>query len=157
MAGLLSFTFYSLHGFLFFWSRFCNFFLFQFSRGFCFYSRVICCFHFQSFYWKCYSGIGLCVAANDRFAFTAHDYSHMDLTAAEHDCELARDPDTVWLTIDAVQSGLGSNSCGPEPLQAYRLIPEPVRLSLLIKPYGNGLHDAFRLAAHWPETGEDQE
>ncbi|MCK9252128.1 MAG: DUF4981 domain-containing protein [Clostridiales bacterium] len=101
-------------------------------------------------------GIGLCVAARDHFAFTAHDYSHMDLTGAEHDVALARDPETVWLTIDAAQSGLGSNSCGPEPLREYRLIPEPVGLSILLKPCGNGLHDVFRLAARWPEKPSDQ-
>ena len=101
-------------------------------------------------------GIGLCVAARDHFAFTAHDYSHMDLTGAEHDVALARDPETVWLTIDAAQSGLGSNSCGPEPLREYRLIPEPAGLSILLKPYGNSLHDAFRLAARWPQKDSDQ-
>ena len=45
--------------------------------------------------------------------FTAHDYSRDALEKARHTDELTRGGDT-FITIDALHSGLGSNSCGQE-------------------------------------------
>ena len=57
------------------------------------------------------------------FTFTAHDYTVEALTKAWHEYELER-TDAVVLHIDAVQAGLGTNSCGPEPGKEYRPRPE---------------------------------
>jgi beta-galactosidase len=80
------------------------------------------------------------------FSFSAHDYSDEALTEATHDHLLVRDEDTVWLNIDVAQGGLGSNSCGPEPLMPYRLQPVPARLVYQVQPYADGLYDPFELA-----------
>ncbi|MDW7658383.1 MAG: beta-galactosidase domain 4-containing protein, partial [Bacillota bacterium] len=95
-------------------------------------------------------GVGLLIAARTVFSFTAHDYPDEALTAADHDHELEYDADHTWLTIDAAQNGLGSNSCGPEPLLQYRLLPRPAELSFCLRPYGDGLHDPFERAGVWP-------
>lgn len=56
------------------------------------------------------------------FEVTVHDYTDEALCAATHTNELApaRGHAPV-LHIDLAQGGLGSNSCGPEPLEEYRL------------------------------------
>ena len=59
------------------------------------------------------------------FTFTAHDYTTEALTAAWHEYELER-TDAVVLHIDAVQAGLGSNSCGPEPGAGHRPDPKEI-------------------------------
>lgn len=79
-------------------------------------------------------GQGLLVCG-DGFSFTAHHYTDAALTAAEHDYELSEEDLTV-LSLDARMGPLGSNSCGPEPLERDRLyLKEPVSFSLAIQPY----------------------
>ena len=79
-------------------------------------------------------GQGLLVCG-DGFSFTAHHYTDAALTAAEHDYELSEEALTV-LSLDARMGPLGSNSCGPEPLERDRLyLKEPVSFSLAIQPY----------------------
>lgn len=97
-------------------------------------------------------GVGLVFSAEDTFSFTAHDYSDKALTHADHDHELERDPDHIWLSLDAAQGGLGSNSCGPEPLQPYRLLPRPKTLTVCMRPYAHSLHDPFQRARIWPAS-----
>ena len=88
-------------------------------------------------------GMGLAFYTEKAFSFTAHDYSDEALTEATHEDLLERDPDTTWVCVDAAMGGLGSNSCGPEPLPPYRLMPEPIDLTYFVKPYSDGLHDLF--------------
>lgn len=95
-------------------------------------------------------GSGLLFSAQTVFGFTAHDYTAEALTAASHDHELKRDPESVWLTVDAAMNGLGSNSCGPEPLLQYRLLPQPVSLSMCFRPFCDGLLNASEHASEWP-------
>ena len=64
-------------------------------------------------------GMGLMVSG-DNFSFSAHHYSPEMLTAAQHTIELGRTEEITWL-IDGVMGPLGSNSCGPEPLEKDRL------------------------------------
>ena len=71
----------------------------------------------------------------ERFSFTAHDYTDEQLTAATHNDELQRGGDTV-VSIDMAQGGLGSASCGPEPLEKYRLrLNEPRSYCFYIRPF----------------------
>ncbi len=95
-------------------------------------------------------GVGLLFSAESVFSFTAHDYSDEALTEATHDHLLERDEDIVWLAIDYAQGGLGSNSCGPEPLAEYRLQPRPADLTYLVRPFAEGSYDLFSLARQWP-------
>lgn len=95
-------------------------------------------------------GLGLVFVGLPNFVFTAHDYSDADLTAAKHDHEIQRGESTC-VNIDYRQGGLGSNSCGPEPLEKYLLKPEPAELEYLVRPFSNGVHDLFELASQLPE------
>ncbi len=65
-------------------------------------------------------GIGITVAANKTFSFNASPYTAEELTNKGHNYELVPSPYTV-LCVDYRQNGMGSNSCGPALLPAYRL------------------------------------
>ncbi len=56
----------------------------------------------------------------DEFSFNASHYSQEELTVKKHNFELEECSDTI-LCIDYKQSGIGSNSCGPEPREEYKL------------------------------------
>lgn len=66
------------------------------------------------------AGQGLVIASDEGFSFSAHDYTVEQLEAARHTYELPRGGDTQVL-IDGVMGPLGTNSCGPEPLEEDRL------------------------------------
>lgn len=70
-------------------------------------------------------GIGL-MAAGDGFAFSAHHYTPEMLTKARHTVELGRTETVTWL-IDGAMGPLGTNSCGPEPLEEDRLYLKEAR------------------------------
>jgi beta-galactosidase/evolved beta-galactosidase subunit alpha len=75
------------------------------------------------------NGMGLRVAGDQPFNFSAQPFSTDDLSMAAHRPDLiARD--RVYLNIDERQLGLGSNSCGPGPLPVYELWPEEFSMSL---------------------------
>ena len=59
-------------------------------------------------------------ARKDTFSFQISEYTQEELTRKAHNYELERSPHTV-LCLDYAQSGVGSNSCGPELLEKYRL------------------------------------
>lgn len=56
----------------------------------------------------------------DDFSFNASHFTQEELTEKAHSFELKESPYTV-LCLDYRQSGVGSNSCGPELLKCYRL------------------------------------
>ncbi len=94
-------------------------------------------------------GVGLLFAGEPSFSFNAHDYSDEHLTEVEHAQELESGEHT-WLTIDVAHGGLGSNSCGPGPLDCYELKPVPASLSFTLKPVQLGADDLFRTARRLP-------
>lgn len=57
------------------------------------------------------------------FSFNASAYTQEELTAKAHSYELEECGSTV-LCLDYVQSGIGSNSCGPELSEKYRMDQE---------------------------------
>ena len=84
-------------------------------------------------------GDGLLIACEkgweNLFSFNAHDYSDDLLTRAKHTCDLKSEGKTV-LSLDYRQGGVGSNSCGPRPMEQYLLyFREPVEFTLVWKPY----------------------
>ncbi|MDO5022825.1 MAG: glycoside hydrolase family 2 TIM barrel-domain containing protein, partial [Eubacteriales bacterium] len=80
------------------------------------------------------SGLGL-VIAGENFAFTCHDYSQENLHEAKHTYDLTRSQDT-HIYIDGLMGPLGSNSCGPEPLEKDRIyLNKNFRFSFTLKPY----------------------
>ncbi len=75
-------------------------------------------------------GSGLIVVADPdtgdgTIGATARRHSDADLWASRHTDELARRaaarPMTTWLFLDVAQRGLGTASCGPDTLEAYRI------------------------------------
>lgn len=62
----------------------------------------------------------LTAAGKESFAFNASVYTQEELTQKAHNYELIESPYTV-LCVDYRQSGIGSNSCGPELIEKYRL------------------------------------
>lgn len=79
------------------------------------------------------TGEGLLITG-EGFAFSAHDYTPEALTAAKHSCELERAPFTQVL-LDGEMGPLGSNSCGPEPLEETRLyFKEPKTYHFTLMP-----------------------
>ena len=95
-------------------------------------------------------GMGLIFCGTPTFSFTAHDYSDEALDAAQHIHELESDEFT-WVNIDYAQCGLGSNSCGPIPLEQYQLKPEKATLEYVVRPFCRGTHDAFLLTRKLPK------
>ncbi|MEW4368321.1 glycoside hydrolase family 2 TIM barrel-domain containing protein [Paenibacillus kandeliae] len=65
-------------------------------------------------------GVGLQVSGTQPFSFNASHYTPADLTTATHAHQLHPRLQT-YLHLDYKMSGVGSNSCGPELAEAFRL------------------------------------
>ncbi|MER8061665.1 MULTISPECIES: glycoside hydrolase family 2 TIM barrel-domain containing protein [unclassified Streptomyces] len=76
---------------------------------------------------------GLRVEGDPVFLLTARRWTTEQLDAATHRTGLAPG-DTVWVTLDHAQHGIGSQSCGPGPLPQYRLRAEPAEFSFVFSP-----------------------
>jgi len=77
---------------------------------------------------------GLLVAAQRVLEFTASHYTANDLYAAHHTYDLEPRPETV-LSLDWHQRGLGTNSCGPDALDKYRIGPGKYQLRYSMEPF----------------------
>ncbi|MFC5531435.1 glycoside hydrolase family 2 TIM barrel-domain containing protein [Cohnella yongneupensis] len=77
-------------------------------------------------------GMGLRVEGRNPFSFNASPYSSHQLTRVDHIHELVPEGRTV-VNLDYGMSGVGSNSCGPELLQAYRLDEREFKFELSLK------------------------
>lgn len=65
------------------------------------------------------------INASKPFAFNASNYTIEELAKKAHNYELEK-AGFVTLCVDYKQSGIGSNSCGPELLECYRLDEEMI-------------------------------
>ena len=65
-------------------------------------------------------------------AFTASHYSTDELDRAAHHYELVRSKNT-FLNLDAAQSGIGSNSCGPQLDPKWRLSAKHIAFTIRLK------------------------
>lgn len=80
------------------------------------------------------SGIlSLAVASPKSFSFNCSPYTQEELTLRLHDYELEASPYTV-LCLDYAQSGMGSNSCGPQLARRHRLDEAGFDFSLTLRP-----------------------
>ncbi len=72
--------------------------------------------------WNCYEVQvkNVHVTARQPFGFCVSAYSVDQLTQAKHDYELP-ESDSIYFHLDYKMSGVGSNSCGPELAEQYRL------------------------------------
>ncbi len=72
------------------------------------------------------------IISNDSFSFNASEYTQEELTEKRHNFELEKSGHTV-LCIDYDMCGVGSNSCGPELLDQYRLKEASMDMTFFIK------------------------
>ncbi|MGZ0655319.1 beta-galactosidase small subunit-related protein [Coraliomargarita sp. W4R72] len=70
-------------------------------------------------------------AVGQHFEFKASHYTDADWFAATHTHELTARPET-YVSIDHLQRGLGTMSCGPDTLEEYRIQPGSYQWSFLI-------------------------
>ncbi|MGL5357946.1 MAG: glycoside hydrolase family 2 TIM barrel-domain containing protein [Metamycoplasmataceae bacterium] len=70
--------------------------------------------------------------AENRFDFSISWYDDKDLTNAKHTIDLVK-RNYLTLNIDYKQNGLGSNSCGPQPLDKYKCKFEDFKINFNIK------------------------
>jgi len=78
-------------------------------------------------------GASLKAVSSKRFSFNASPYTQEELTIKKHNFELDECGETV-LCLDYAQSGIGSNSCGPELLEQYRFNEPEFRFELALIP-----------------------
>lgn len=79
-------------------------------------------------------GVTLTVMGPDAtFDFQALPYTAEEMTAKAHNHELEPSDSTV-VCVDYQQSGLGSNSCGPELLERYRLDEGRFTFGIALRP-----------------------
>ena len=75
---------------------------------------------------------GCLEAAGEAFCFNASPYTQEELAGKAHNYELEPSGFTV-LCLDYRQSGMGSNSCGPELAPRYRLAEESFSFALELR------------------------
>jgi beta-galactosidase len=78
---------------------------------------------------------GLLVEAAGPMEFSASHYTAQDLDRAYHTYDLKPRAE-VFLNLDYRQRGLGTESCGPGPLEQYRIKPGRYAWSYTIQPLG---------------------
>ena len=75
-------------------------------------------------------------ASQEGMEINVSRYSTASLYKAEHTDELVEDGKT-HLRIDYKVSGIGSNSCGPDLEEEYRLSEKQIEFGFVIKPVHN--------------------
>ena len=78
-------------------------------------------------------GLSLFAAGSREICFNLSCYTQEELTKKAHRFELEESPYTV-LCLDYAQSGIGSNSCGPDLLEKYRFDEEEFSWELTLVP-----------------------
>jgi beta-galactosidase len=78
-------------------------------------------------------GGGLRFEGEPTFDLTVRPWTSEHLDQARHPTDLVPD-DRVWVNLDLAQQGIGSASCGPGVLPAYRLDPAPGRFTVRLLP-----------------------
>ncbi|QNU67165.1 DUF4981 domain-containing protein [Ruminiclostridium herbifermentans] len=91
-------------------------------------------------HWNCHyvkllsdDGVGLAATNNETFCFNVSHYTQEELEAKKHNFELEESGYTV-LCLDYTQSGIGSNSCGPELAKKYRFDAQRFEFNMTFKP-----------------------
>lgn len=77
-------------------------------------------------------GVGLRAVSPTPFGFEAHRYTPAQLESASHNHLVQSGPNVVW-HLDYRHHGIGSNSCGPVPLEKYWLRAEPLQFEIRLK------------------------
>jgi len=75
----------------------------------------------------------MAVTAGEDFSFNCAHFTPMQLTNTAHDYELVPIKETC-VNLDMIQSGIGSNSCGPELHARWRLSEKQFSFSIRLMP-----------------------
>ena len=96
-------------------------------------------------------GHGLLFVCDRPFDFSVNPYDPWQMEKAAHREELPN-PSATFVHVDYLQSGVGSNSCGPELLPAYRLERKSFSYECRLIPYSSDseMTDKIR-AMTWTE------
>jgi beta-galactosidase/beta-glucuronidase len=85
------------------------------------------------------------------FSFNLHPYTDRALDQAKHPQEI-EPAGAVILSVDYRQHGLGSNICGPEPEEPFKLyLKQPETFTFVIKPYTRQTLTLMTAARRLPE------
>lgn len=77
---------------------------------------------------------GIFATGKSLLSFSAHPYTTEDLEMADHIHEIP-EKDSITLNLDHRHCGLGTGSCGPGPLEKYKLKPKKFEFRVLIRPF----------------------
>ncbi|MCC3356962.1 glycoside hydrolase family 2 TIM barrel-domain containing protein [Bacillus sp. REN16] len=91
------------------------------------------------------SGVGLLVAGQPSFDFSASYYSTETLEKANHTYDLVKD-DVITFNIDHKQQGLGSASCGPGVLEQYQLKNEDFHFTVSFRAFSKREYSPIELS-----------
>jgi beta-galactosidase len=83
------------------------------------------------------AGIGILATGAELLNVSVRHYTTEDLTAARHIYDLPRREMTEW-NLDHRQAPLGSQSCGPAPLQRYVIQANPTSFTVDLLPLRAG-------------------
>ena len=75
----------------------------------------------------------IAAVAETALSFNASPYTQEELAAKAHNVDLVPAGETVWC-LDYAQNGIGSNSCGPQVLEKYKLDAEEFRFAFTLVP-----------------------
>jgi beta-galactosidase len=79
--------------------------------------------------------VALRLEGEPTFDLTVRRWTSEQLDQAGHPTDLHPD-DRLWVNLDLAQQGIGSASCGPGVLPAYRLDPAPASFTVRLLPRG---------------------
>jgi beta-galactosidase len=82
-------------------------------------------------------GDGIRLEGEPTFDLTARPWTSEQLDRARHPTDLVPG-ERVWVNLDHAQQGIGSASCGPGVLPAYRLDPVPAAFTVRLGPVRAG-------------------
>ncbi len=82
-------------------------------------------------------GNGIFVDSEELINVSVHNYTDRALAKADHINQLEFIEETVF-NVDYKVSGVGSGSCGPDPLEQYWVKPEDVSFTVRLRPFNNG-------------------
>mgnify|MGYP001278547782 CR=1 FL=1 len=84
--------------------------------------------------WMCiYNELGYGLLITGFYSFNVSPYKIIDIDKANYQDELTKTGNT-WVSIDYMMSGVGSNSCGPELANKYRLNSKDIIFKINLKP-----------------------
>jgi beta-galactosidase/evolved beta-galactosidase subunit alpha len=89
-------------------------------------------------------GLGLIAMGRPLMNFSAHHYTADDFANARHPYELKRRAD-ITVHLDQRQRGLGSASCGPQPLARDEIKPDAFDFSVRLRPFSKDQGPAMSL------------